>query len=383
MRPDGILANVAAFGRTLRDAGLPVSLGQVLDAARALEFVDVSRERDFSAALRANLVSDRDGFAAFERAFEAFWHGPGPLDPPRPAPRDRTPDGHHRPVVDEHGFANAGASDPGTRRDDEEVERFRLACSSDGTLFEKDFGTLGPDDSRAIERAIRRMAARLATRLSRRRRPAPDRGDIDLRRTTRHSLRYGGEILDFAYRRRRIAKTRIVLICDVSGSMDCYSRFLIQFMHALQSELRDVETFVFSTFLTRITDLLRTGDVARALERLSVSLLGWSGGTHIGTSIRTFNDRFARRLVTPSTLVLIISDGWERGDATLLGQQMRALRARCDRILWLNPLYLRDRPMRTFCKGMEAALPHIDRLLPANNLRSLLDLGRTLQRLHA
>ena len=382
----GVLVNLTAFSRVLREAGVQVSLSQVIDAARSLDLVDVSQKPDFYVTLRSNMVSDRADIATFDRLFDRFWSrrpwGDGSAE--LPARHARAPVTRRPACADEGGGpAESAAPDPRVQRDPRpDAERFRIAISgSDAALFEKDFGALGVDEGRAVERAIRRMAPLIATQLGRRKRRTLKEEEIDPRRTMRRSLRYGGEIVELAFRRRRMARTRIVLVCDVSGSMDCYSRFLIQFMYGLQNQLCNVETFVFSTYLSRITGLMHTRDIGQALERISVSLLGWSGGTHIGSSLRTLNERFAHRLVTSRTLVVIISDGWERGDTTLLAQEMRTLRRRCHRIFWLNPLCSSARPMRTFCKGMEAALPHLDLLAPANNLRSLVDLARTLQRL--
>ncbi|MEE9550020.1 MAG: VWA domain-containing protein, partial [Candidatus Binatia bacterium] len=206
--------------------------------------------------------------------------------------------------------------------------------------------------------------------------------EIDPRSTMRKNIKFGGDIIEFVSRKRRIKKTRIVLLCDVSGSMDCYSRFLIQFMYGLQNELWGVETFVFSTSLTRITHLIRTKDIGNALERISNSVLGWSGGTNIGRSLFTFNREYAPRLVTHRTVVVLISDGWDRGDVGLMEQEMRNLKRRCQKIIWLNPL-LASENYQPLCKGMQAALPYLDFFLSVHNVHSLVNLGRTMQKLVA
>jgi uncharacterized protein with von Willebrand factor type A (vWA) domain len=164
--------------------------------------------------------------------------------------------------------------------------------------------------------------------------------------------------------------------------MDCYSRFLIQFMYGLQNELRGVETFVFSTSLTRITHLIRTKDIGNALERVSSSVLGWSGGTNIGQSLHTFNREFAPSLVTHRTVIVLFSDGWDRGDVALMEREMRNLKRRCHKIIWLNPL-LASEHYRPLCKGMQAALPYLNFFLSVHNVHSLVALGRTIQRLVA
>jgi uncharacterized protein with von Willebrand factor type A (vWA) domain len=205
---------------------------------------------------------------------------------------------------------------------------------------------------------------------------------VDPRWTLRKNIKYGGDVVELVNRKRRIKKTKVVLLCDVSGSMDCYSRFLIQFMYGLQNELWGVETFVFSTSLTRITHLIRTKDIANALEQISGSILGWSGGTNIGRSLQTFNRNFAPAMVTSRTIVVIISDGWDRGDVSLLERQMQDLKRRSKKVIWLNPL-LASENYEPLCKGMQAALPYIDLFLSVHNLNSLVALGRTLQKMVA
>src|SRR3989338_7937548 len=237
------------------------------------------------------------------------------------------------------------------------------------------------DDFRAVLRS-NLVATKIATQVSRRKKRAAKGEEIDPRWTMRKNIKYGGEIIQLFSRKRRIKKTRVVLLCDVSGSMDCYSRFLIQFMYGLQNELWGVETFVFSTSLSRITHLIRTKDIGSALERISHSILGWSGGTNIGRSLHAFNREFAPSLVTHRTVLVIISDGWDRGDVGLLERKMRSLKRRCHKIIWLNP-QLASENYEPLCKGMQAALPYLDLFLSVHNLNSFIALGRTLQRLVA
>ena len=253
-----------------------------------------------------------------------------------------------------------------------------FACSPVEILSKKDFNELSIQESLEMRRAILFITARIATRLSRRKKLDDSANAIDLRRTMRKSLSFGGDIVEFARRRRKVKKTRIVLLCDVSGSMECYSRFLIQFMYGLQNQLWGVETFVFSTSLSRITHLIRTRNIERALERLSGHVLGWSGGTNIGRSFATFNHDFAKELVDHRTVIIVISDGWDCGDVDLLAQEMKNIKRRCLKVLWLNPL-LASKNYQPLCKGMQAALPHLDYFLPAHNLQSLIALGRTLE----
>jgi uncharacterized protein with von Willebrand factor type A (vWA) domain len=265
----------------------------------------------------------------------------------------------------------------------ENLDEFSIPTySAQELLNRKDFSEMTVEESRAIARAILLIATKIATQVSRRKKHARKGATVDPRWTLRKNIKYGGDVVELVNRKRRIKKTKVVLLCDVSGSMDCYSRFLIQFMYGLQNELWGVETFVFSTSLTRITHLIRTKDIANALEQISGSILGWSGGTNIGRSLQTFNRNFAPAMVTSRSIVVIISDGWDRGDVSLLERQMQDLKRRCKKVIWLNPL-LASENYEPLCKGMQAALPYIDLFLSVHNLNSLVALGRTLQKMVA
>lgn len=198
-----------------------------------------------------------------------------------------------------------------------------------------------------------------------------------MRRTFRRNLKYGGTIIELAHKDRKIRKPRIVLICDVSRSMDSYSRFLLQFIYAFQNSLGRVESFVFSTSLTRVTDYFKNEEIVDALDRISREVHDWSGGTRIGQSLRTFNKDFGRKFVDHNTIVVILSDGLDTGDADVLGDAMEELAERANRVIWLNPL-LGSQDYRPLARGMSTALPHVDVFAPAHNLASLQDLSRHL-----
>lgn len=386
VRGKGTVANLLAFGRVLKQLGMRVSLSQVVDASRSLEFVDIGRRNDFQAVLRSNFVSGKEEIALFDRAFDCFWrHRLQPqqsLEQPDESEemlsKQTSPDGMEGTV--EEIFADDDSDE------DEEDGQFDSSpfptYSAIETLARKDFSEMGVEESRAMARALLLIAAKIATQVSRRKKSSNKGNEMDPRHTLRRNLKYGGEIVELVRRKRRIKKTRVILLCDVSGSMDCYSRFLIQFMYGLQNELWGVETFVFSTLLSRITHLIRTKDIANALERISSSVAGWSGGTNIGRSLSVFNRDFAPSMVTHRTVIVIISDGWDRGEVALLEQEMKNLKRRCYKIIWLNPLLASDH-YQPLCKGMKAALPHLDFFLSVNNLESLVSLGRTLYKLVA
>ena len=382
VRGQGTLPNLLAFGRALKDLGVKVSLSQVIDVSRAVEFVDLADKGDFRSLLRSNLISQKEDFPVFDMLFDCFWREQNyERVPMETLEIQGTPtESGAQEGGDEEGLEDAIAETVATENVPlDNLDEFSVPTYSPQELLNrKDFSEMGVEESRAIARAI----LLIATQISRRKKLGRKGNVVDPRWTMRRNMKYGGDIIDLVNRKRRIKKTRVVLLCDVSGSMDCYSRFLIQFMYGLQNELWGVETFVFSTSLSRITHLIRTKDIANALEKISGSILGWSGGTNIGRSLHTFNRNFAPSMVTHRTVVVIISDGWDRGDVSVLEGEMQDLKRRCKKIIWLNPLLASDN-YEPLCKGMQAALPYLDLFLSVHNVNSLIALGRTLQKMVA
>lgn len=386
-RGKGTLPNVMAFARALKQLGIKVGLSQVLDASRSVELVDIGERSDFRALLRANLISQKEDFPVFDMAFDCFWREQTyERMPMETLEIQGTPTESDAPEGgDEEGGLEEAASEAMANENLQldNLDEFSVPTYSPQELMNrKDFSEMGVEESRAIARAIMLIATKIATQISRRKKIGRKGNTVDPRWTMRRSMKYGGEVIELVHRKKRIKKTKVVLLCDVSGSMDCYSRFLIQFMYGLQNELWGVETFVFSTSLSRITHLIRTKDIVNALEKISGSILGWSGGTNIGRSLHTFNRNFAPSIVTHRTVVVIISDGWDRGDVSLLEREMQDLKRRAKKIIWLNPL-LASENYEPLCKGMQAALPYLDLFLSVHNVNSLVSLGRTLQKMVA
>ena len=386
-RGKGTLPNVMAFGRALKQLGVKVSLSQVLDASRAAEFVDVGERGDFRALLRANLISEKEDFPVFDLLFDCFWREQSyervpmeTMDIQGTPTESQAPEGGD----EEGGVEEASAESIANENVPlENLDEFSVPTySAQEMMNRKDFSEMGVEESRAIARAILLIATKIATQISRRKKISRRGSVIDPRASMRRSMKYGGEVIDLAKRKRRIKKTKVVLLCDVSGSMDCYSRFLIQFMYGRQNELWGVETLVVSTALSRITHLIRTKNIVDALDKISGTILGWSGGTNIGRSLHTFNRNFAPSMVTHRTVVVIISDGWDRGDVSLLEKEMQDIKRRAKKIIWLNPL-LASENYEPLCKGMQAALPYLDMFLSIHNVNSLVSLGRTLQKMVA
>ncbi len=387
LRGRGTLANMLMFGRVLKDLGFRMGLSQVIDANRCMPLIDIRSRVDFHRTLAANLLHEHEDIEPFNQVFEAFWQGDMEIEPgietmevPAESPdealesSDDSGGNMEETVAEREGASDDSSTDP----DPLMVPTY----SPNEQLNEKDFSEMGIEESRAVTQAILLIASKIATQVSRRKKRARRGTEIDPRGTMRRNIKYGGEVIELVARKRRIKKTRVVLLCDVSGSMDCYSRFLIQFMYGLQNELWGVETFVFSTTLSRITHLIRTKNIGNALDKISKSVLGWSGGTNIGRSLEIFNRDFAVSTVTHRTVVVIISDGWDRGDVGVLERQMQALKRRCGKMIWLNPL-LASENYEPLCKGMQAALPYLDLFLSAHNANSLVHLGHTMRKLVA
>ncbi len=386
-RGKGTLPNMMAFGRALKQLGVKVGLSQVLDASRSADLVDIAERSDFRALLRANLISQKEDFPVFDMLFDCFWREQSyervpmqTMDIQGTPTESQAPEGG-----DEEGGLDEAASEAIAQENLplDNLDEFAVPTYSAQELMNrKDFSEMSVEESRAIARAILLIATKIATQISRRKKIARRGAVIDPRSTLRRSMKYGGEVIELSHRKRRIKKTKVVLLCDVSGSMDCYSRFLIQFMYGLQNELWGVETFVFSTSLSRITHLIRTKNIVDALDKISGTILGWSGGTNIGRSLHTFNRNFAPSMVTHRSIVVIISDGWDRGDVSLLEKEMQDIKRRAKKIIWLNPL-LASENYEPLCKGMQAALPYLDLFLSVHNVNSLVSLGRTLQKMVA
>jgi uncharacterized protein with von Willebrand factor type A (vWA) domain len=368
--------NVVAFARLLRVCGIDVTVGRTLDATHALECIDVRRRDDVRAALAATLLSDAAQRPLFEAVFTVFWSliapPPAVLPPPAAAAGSRPLDG---PAARQERRAMSGDLYGG---ESTSIPRGQPRSFSDAdVLTARDFSTLRGDDLQRVRQLIRLVAHHLATAVSRRAKAHRHGHAIDLRRSLRRAARTGGELRELAHRRRTYRRTDVVLLADVSGSMDVYTDFLVQFVYGLQQELRGVSTFVFSTRLYEVTPMLRARSFEEALRLVQQRVEAWSGGTQIGASIASFNRRFARERVHRNTVVIVLSDGWDRGDAARLGREMAALRRRARRVIWLNPL-LGQEGYQPLTRGMAAALPHCDDFMPVHNLDSLERFGRHL-----
>ena len=374
--PGHLLDNLLLFGRVLRGLGLDVNPGRMLDLASALSLVSIGNRQDFYYTSRSLLVHDVDDLELFDQAFALFWRvAPEGWQVRSPAPPSRRHPQRVPPLLQ----APPPADGQGAAADPLLVE-VTMTYSAWEALRHKDFADLSEEEIEAVRRLIASLNWRLGERRTRRFRPGSGPA-LDLRRAIRHNLRHGGEILYWPRRVHPFKPRPLVVLADISGSMERYSRLLLHFVYGLTLGLgRPVESFVFGTRLTRITKQLQHKRIDRALREVAATVNDWSGGTRIGESIRRFNVEWGRRVLGRGAVVLLISDGWDRGDPALLMTEMARLQRSAHRLIWLNPL-LGSPEYEPLTRGMQAALPYVDDFLPVHNVKSLEALGNVLSRI--
>lgn len=373
-----MLEHVVGFSRALHEADLAVSPGNLIDLCQCFDFIDIAQREDFHAAARATLISRREDIPRFDAVFAQYWESPERVL----IRKQRQADDENAPDESGRGAKLMLPEDEGGGDRDNQKSR-KLSYSPEEVLAHRDLGTLTDDDVERAQRLIREIVAALANKRGRRHIARRHGRLLDLRRMLHNRSFYMADgICPLPYRSRRINKTRLVLLCDVSGSMQRYSSFLIEFMYALRRELSDLEVAVFSTHLTVITELLKTKGVAASLQQVADRIHDWAGGTNIGGSLREFNEHHAPHMLNGRTAVIFLSDGWDRGDAAEMRSEMARLRQRAQKVLWLNPL-LGTPGYQPLTQGMQCALPHLDYFLPAHNLQSLSQLAKTLRTIGA
>jgi uncharacterized protein len=391
-----VTAAAIRFGERLRAAELRADLGAVISFARALAHVDLARPEDVHAAGVACFVDSPEERPMFDAVFDAFWlRRPAGAELPEPsrggsdapAPNaEQNPTGPwaDAPRAEDDGDSatenDLGIEEIAEEGDDRPDTPGRLEYSASELLRRKSFDAMSADELEDAARLIDQLRPRLSRRRSRRYILHPHGSLLAPRAMMRRSLATGGDPLAWIWRRRRTHPRSIVAICDVSGSMERHSRFALRFLHALTRVHVRTESFVFGTRLTRITSHLRHRDADDALGAVADSVKDWAGGTQIGQALHDFNRRWARRVLRSSAVVVIMSDGWDRGDARVVAEEMELLWRRSHRVVWLNPLAgtVGYQPRTA---GMAAAYPFIDDFLPIGNVSSLEDLGLLLGRL--
>ncbi len=365
-----LLANLVRFGRLLRGAGLAIGADRMQTGLRAVQLVDLRRTDDVYGALRAAWLDRPEQQQLFDQAFRLLWGNPR---------QPRTLDSGRVDAASDQAHRESGAPSLWSIG---ETER---SCGTGTTgwsrreaLTTRDFEQMSEQELREAQALLHQLRWQRRSLPSRRWRTDPRGSQVDRRATLQASLRTPDGPARLAWRRRRVLPPPLVLLCDVSGSMDGYARMLLHFAHALSHDGGRVHTFVFGTRLTNITRQLNCRDVDTALGRVGSTVADWSAGTSIGDSLHVFNRDWSRRVLSRGAVVLLISDGLDRGDPVRLEQAMARLHRSCRRLIWLNPL-LRYADFQPRARGMRTMLPHVDELRAVHNLASLQQLSRVLE----
>lgn len=385
--PTGKLAaNIMHFARVLREAGLPVGPASVLDALDAAQSGSLRTREDFYWTLHAILVKRREHKEVFDQAFHVFWKKPKMLEQlmqlmfhqiTRSAGEKPKDPGFRR--LAEAMFDQANAQSQRQEKPGAIELEASFTASADDILRAKDFEQMTLTEQTQAKQAIALL--RLQRRKIRTRRFERDSAGerIDMRRTLQQSLRAGGGLISLARRSRQRRVPPLVVLCDISGSCSNYSRMFLHFLHGLANDPRGVTVFLFGTRLTNVTRQLQRRDIDEAISKVSSAVKDWSGGTRIGTTLKEFNYKWARRVLTQGADVLLMTDGLEREDTEQLDHEMQRLRRSAKHIVWLNPL-LRFDGFEARASGIRAMMPYVDEFRPVHSLNSLSDLAETLAR---
>lgn len=379
-----LLHNLLLFTRLLRKAGLDVSPERIVLLVKGLEHINIGIREDFYYSLRCIIVRKKDDLATFDRAFSLFWqrthsqHLGMNFERRDRFKRNKQPK-TARPSLKPPNMIVPRIEDDLDEKQTPVIEATQTFSSLE-VLRYKDFSELEEDEIVLIKYLISKLFWQLGYR--RTRRFIPGQGpQIDFRRSLRRNLGYGGEILELSLRKKRIRPRPLIVIADISGSMERYSRILLHFTYTLSHSLtQPVEAFLFGTRLTRVTRQLKNNDIETALENVSQVVPDWSGGTRIGAALKRFNFDWSRRVLRHGAITLLISDGWDRGDPDEMRTEMARLQRNCYRLIWLNPL-LGSPGYEPLTRGIQTALPYIDDFLPIHNLDSLESLVRHLNKL--
>lgn len=381
-RESALVANVMHFARILRAGGLPIGPGRVIDAVRAVTTVGVERRSDLYWALHAVFVNRQEQRVLFNEAFRLFWRDPklverlmSPFlaDSGAPPPEQNAP-GSRRLM---EALQSGQSQRPAERPAEEQEFDFAMTWSAREILQKKDFEQMSAAELAQARLAMQRIRLDYEQVRTRRFQPSHAGARVDLRATMREFARRGGDVIDIRWREPRTRRPPLVVLCDISGSMERYSRMFLHFLHALTNDRDRVSVFLFGTRLSNITRALRHRDPDAALARVSAQVPDWSGGTRIGACLAQFNRLWARRVLGQGATVLFISDGLDREGAVGLRVEMDRLGKSCRRLIWLNPL-LRFSGFEPKSQGAQAILPYVDEFRPAHNLESLVDIARAL-----
>ena len=384
-KPNRITQHIIAFGRVLRRAGLEVATGQIMDAMRAMQLIGLRSRADVYQALFSIFVTRKEQVELFNQAFHLFWRAPSKLPQvmslilPQLKMPETAQSKQSLRVKQALAENEAQIKPPQSRPKNEQKEAVDLVLTYSPleVLRKKDFAAFTNEEVVMARQLLSEMNWNIPSKRTRRFNPNAKGRMLDLRKTVRQSMRNEGELIQLSWRGNQTRMRDIVVLCDISGSMERYSRMLLHFIHTITAGMRRVETFVFGTRLTRITRYLKQRDIDDAVSSVSQKVNDWAGGTRIGDALKDFNYLWARRVLRSGAVVMVISDGWDRGDIPLFEREVARLSRNCYRLIWLNPLlgYENYEPLT---RGIKAAMPYIDDFLPVHNLESLEQIGKVL-----
>lgn len=374
----GLIENIVRFSYLLRDNGISVSLPAVLDTIEGLPLVDISNFQTFHCLLRVNFTSRKEDLTTFDELFYKYW-----------LPKEQT----HLQIPSEgigahqesQNIRSALKEKIAYRKttgpaEEKEIKQWALRYSPHAQPETADAQDLRFDSSQDLYESINRILQPLANRVSRRFQYTVRGKEISLRKILRKNLQFGGELIFLDFRKKRIKKRRVIFFCDVSGSMDIYTLMILQFIHALKRIDRRTEIFFFSTDLSRASRQFDVNGFTSAIEQIPSVIADWGGGTRIGHCLKLFNETGGQRQLAGKDIVMIFSDGWDRGEMDVLDRQMAFLKRRAYKIIWLNPL-MGTQDYQPICQGMRTALPYVDYFLPLGRLKDLQPIGQTLSKL--
>lgn len=377
-RKTNLSENVLSFCRYLRSKGLIIGPGETSEVLRALAVIPLDKPENFRLCMRSILPKSPSQQDIFDTFYTDYWEN-----------LSRAVDSKVKDGAPEEGEKRKSADKEQQKKGpslqalkswlygNKQEEEIGLATySTHLTMGQKDFTAFGEDELEEVLQIIHQLARAIATKKERRYRQHAHTGLLDIRKSMRTNLRWGGEMLELNYRKRRVKKNRLVMLCDVSKSMDLYSRFLVQFIYGFQSAYRHIETFVFSTALYHITEELRSSNIKLAMQRLSQRVDQWSGGTKIGKALHEFVESY-QRYIDKDTVVIIMSDGWDTGDLDILDEAMAYMHKHAEKVIWLNPL-AGNPNYEPETGGMATAVPYIDILASVHNIESLRKLARSI-----
>ena len=370
--------NIMLFARLLRATGMPVGTGSVLNAIRAVSLIGIESQQDLHTVLLCQFVSRREQMPVFDQTFALFWRNPklmeklmGAMLPTLQSDQDQ------QPLIRRLGEALSSGNTQSSGQDEEQVElQANLSASESEILQSRDFEQMSESELQVAKKMLKNLKLPVKPIQTRRHQASVSRAHIDMRRTMQNSLR-NSELIPLQFKRPITRPPAIIVLCDISGSMAQYSRMFLHFMHAMTNNGDRVHSFLFGTRLTNISRYLRNKDVDLALEETANAVEDWSGGTRIGFCLKQFNQHWSRRMLGQGAVVILLTDGLDRGEGPELGKQMERLSKSCRQLVWLNPL-LRYKKFEPRAEGVRIMLPYVDVFRSAHNINSLAELPALL-----